>query len=235
MNYKDVYTQEELEKAIEESFIPVCKGDKEFEVTGNAQVTAYGNAQVMAYGNAQVTAYRNAQVMAYGSAQVTAYDSAQVTATQYVAVTIPSNFSGKITGGVQIKVPPVKTIEEWCEFYNVPIKRGIAIFYKGVDDDYSTDNARHNGITYTPGTTPSAPDWDGGEKECGGGLHFSPSPTHTLEFNPYAKHFIACPVKVSEIVVHYPAQYPSKVKAPRICKPCYEVDINGDPIEVKNA
>jgi hypothetical protein len=40
-------------------------------------------------------------------------------------------------------------------------------------------------------------------------------------------------VKVSEIVVHENAEYPTKVKAPRVYKPCYEVDRYGNPIEAK--
>ena len=51
-----------------------------------------------------------------------------------------------------------------------------------------------------------------------------------LEFNATAARFVACPVKLSEIVVHKNAQYPNKVKAPRICAPVYEVDLDGERI-----
>ncbi len=30
--------------------------------------------------------------------------------------------------------------------------------------------------------------------------------------------------------VHKDARYPEKVKAPRVCAPCYEVDIYGNPV-----
>jgi len=199
MEAKDVYTQEELEKAIAESFTPVCRGDGQFVAWENSQVTAWENSQVTAWGNSHVTA------------------------SKYNAVTVSAQHTGKVTGGVQIKVPPIKTAEEWCEFYGVPIKRGIAILYKAVNDVYYPT---HN-IAYVPGTKPVAPDWDGGKEECGGGLHFSPTPGHALEFNSNATKFVACPVKLSEIVVHFPAEYPDKVKAPRVYRPCYEVDING--------
>jgi hypothetical protein len=159
-----------------------------------------------------------------------AYGSSQVMATKYVAITIDSTYNGKLTGGTQIKIPPIKTAEDWLDYYGVPVTDGVAILYKAVDEDYSTDNARDFSISYKPGEKPSAPDWDGGMNECGGGLHFCPTPGHTIRFNGDAKHFIACPVKVSEIVVHFPAQYPDKVKAPRVVEPCYEVDINGNKI-----
>jgi hypothetical protein len=47
----------------------------------------------------------------------------------------------------------------------------------------------------------------------------------------HASRFVACPVRVDEIVVHPNAAYPTKVKAPRVCAPCYEVDINGKRLE----
>jgi len=278
MKKRLVFTQEELEKAIEERFYPVLCGDGYFEISDisqvtardNSRVTALDSSRVTALGNSQVTARDNSRVTALGnsrvralcssrvtaldssqvtaldssqvralcssrvtaldSSQVTALDSSQVTASKYVAVTVDPAHCGKVTGGVQIKPPPIKTADEWCDFYGVPVKRGVAILFKAVDDDYSTENARNAEIFYKPGEQPFAKDWDGGEEECGGGLHFSPTPYHALGFSSDAKHFIACPIKASEIVVHFPARYPAKVKAPRLCKPCYEVDIDGNPI-----
>jgi hypothetical protein len=133
----------------------------------------------------------------------------------------------KVKGGVHIKIPEIATAKEWCDYYGVEIKKGVAMLYKGVDEDYSTSNARPKGIFYKPGEAPIAPDWDDGKQECGGGLHFSPTAGHTLAFNSAAKHFIACPIKVSQIKVHKNAKYPDKVKAPRLCAPCFEVDRDG--------
>jgi hypothetical protein len=136
-------------------------------------------------------------------------------------------------GGVQIKVPEIATMKEWCKFYGIEIKRGVAVVFKAVDDDYSTDNARSKGIFYTPGTKPVAPDWDGGKQECGGGLHFSPTPGHALDFNPQAKHFVACPVKVAGVKIVKNPERPSKIKAKGVCAPCWEVvDREGKPLRV---
>jgi hypothetical protein len=201
-------------------------GSAQVTASGSAQVRAYGSAQVTAYGSAQVTAYGSAQVRAYGSAQVTAYGSAQVRASKFVAVTVPPRQNVKVEGGVLIAVQLPETAAEWCEFYGVPIEDGIAVLYKGLDDQYCSPH----GMFYTPGTTPFAPDWDA-TIECGGGLHFSPTPAHTYEFVNEAKRFVACPVRVDEIVVHKNAEYPQKVKAPRVALPCYEVDVHGNRVE----
>lgn len=85
-------------------------------------------------------------------------------------------------------------------------------------------------MNHAPGSKPEAPDWDDGKAECGGGLHFSPHPVMALEFNSKATRFVACSVRVSEIVVHQDAQYPNKVKARRVARPVFEVDRDGEPV-----
>ena len=224
-----VKTQSELTAALESGDYPECTGTESFQIYGSAQVTASDSAQVRASGSAQVRAFGSAQVRAYGSAQVTASDSAQVTASDFNAVTIHGQ-KVKAKGGVQIRIPEIATAKEWCDFYGVDIKKGVAVLFKGVDEDFSTDNARIRGIFYTSGGKPQAADWDGGEAECGGGLHFSPSPIHTLKFNSAAKHFMACPLKVSQIKVHKNAKYPEKIKAAGVCAAIWEVDICGKAI-----
>jgi len=150
----------------------------------------------------------SSQVRAYGSSQVTACGSSHV------------------IGGKQIKIVKPKTATQWCSFYGLPIKSGTVTLFKAVSDDYKSNR----GFDYTPGTTPEAPDWDGGKIECGCGLHFSPRPFMTLKFFNKAKRFIACPVKVASIAVHPDGDYPEKVKAPRCCGPVWECDIDGNPV-----
>jgi hypothetical protein len=213
-------TQEEFDEAIE-------SGAKDIDIVlaGNGYFYVSGSAQVRATGSAQVTAYDSAQVRATGSAQVTAYGSAQVTATKYVAITVHGD-KIKVIGGVRVDIPAIETATQWCEFYGVGIKRGVAELYKAVRDDYLSAH----GCSYAPGTKPEAEDWDGGEKECGGGLHFSPRPFMALAYDGSATKFVACGVKVSEIAVHKNADYPDKVKAPRVVRACVEVDIDGNPV-----
>jgi len=166
-----------------------------------------------------------------GSAQVRAYGSAQVNLSGYTIATCQPNFKGKLDTapnfkGAIVRVPEIHTPEEWCEFYGAEIKDGLAILHKAVRKDFRSSHD----FLYEPGTTPAAPDWDGGQAECGGGLHFCATPHHGLHFDPQATRFMACPVRLDEIVIHPSAQYPNKIKAPRVSGPIYEVDIDGKPL-----
>ena len=221
MKHVDCKTQQELNDALRRGDYPNLVGSGVFEISGNSQATLTGNSQATLYGNSQARLYGNSQVIASGSAVVVAG--------KYNAVTVHGK-KVKCSGGVRIDIPQIATAKEWCDFHGVEVKRGIAVLFKAVDDDYSTSNARPRGIFYKPGEKPIADDWDGGLIECGRGLHFSPSPDHALRFNTEAKHFIACPVKISGIKVHKNAMYPEKVKCRGVSKPVYEVNINGEPI-----
>jgi hypothetical protein len=145
--------------------------------------------------------------------------------------------AAKIKGGRILEMPRPETGAEWCEFYGVEIRKGgglnrklagqdVAILFKAVGKDFVSQH----GCDYSPGTSPSAPDWDGGKEECGGGLHFSPHPVMAEEFHADPDHFVACPVLVSEIVVHPDGICPAKCKAPRVAAPCWEVDKNGERV-----
>ena len=158
----------------------------------------------------------------------TASGSAQVTASRYVAVTTHGT-RVRVVGGFVIETPLLDTAEKWCEFHGVEVKRGIAILFKAVEDDWR--GSHKTAVTYKPGSVPKAPDWDGGVVECGGGLHFSPRPVMALQFCPEATKYVACPVRLSEIVMHPNGQYPEKVKAPGCCGKVYEVNIDGERIK----
>jgi hypothetical protein len=191
----------------------------------SSQVRAYGSSQVTACDSSQVRACNSSQVRAYGSSQVTACDSSQVRATPHVAVTIHGHPT--VRGGVKIRPKNPSDVGEWLEYFDVRVTRGVAILYKAVGDDFKSAY----GTSYAPGSTPSAADWDGGKAECGGGLHFCPCPVLALTFNQDATRFVGCPVRVDEIAFRKNASYPTKVKAPRVCAPVWECDINGNRIE----
>ena len=134
---------------------------------------------------------------------------------------------GVITGGVLIK-PKWDTVEDWCEYQGLTIKDGAVVLYKAVGEDYRSPH----GCTYAPGSKPVANDWDGGREECGGGLHFSPTPGMAFGFNGDAKHFVACPIAVEDMrIPKHSDQYPQKIKAHKVCAPIYEVDRAGGVIE----
>jgi hypothetical protein len=128
----------------------------------------------------------------------------------------------KCDGGTQITITEPTTPREWCDYYGAAITDGYAILFKGVSNEFVSPR----GAYYRPGTETLASDWDGGKEECGGGLHFSPHPAMTREFNADAKKFVACLVPLSEIAVHPDGSCPNKVKA-RSCWNYYECDSMG--------
>ena len=236
MKYTKCNTQAELDEALKRGERPKLIAG-EFSIYDSSTVHAYGSSTVHAYGSSTVHAYDSSTVhaydsstvRAYGSSTVRAYGSSTVRASKFNAVTI-HGAQVKASGGVQIKIPEPATAKEWCDFHGVEIKKGVAVLFKAVDEDYSTARARLRKIFYKPGDSPQAPDWDGGKEECGGGLHFAYTPMRARAFNPEAKHLIACPVKVAQIAVHKNPSSPSKIKAPGLCAPCWEVDIDGNKI-----
>ena len=226
--------------AYDSSTVTAC-GSSTVRAYDSSTVTAYDSSTVRAYDSSTVRAYGSSTVTAYDSSTVTAYDSSTVTAYGYAVVRVLSairltaaatcvvlvHVSGaQIEGGQRIQCPAPATAEAWCNHYGVEIEDGCARIYKALNDDFTSPH----GVSYAPGTTPVAADWDGGECECGGGLHFSPTPGHALSFHPQAKRFAACLVSLADIAVHPDGAYPEKVKARAVAKPCIEVDIHGREI-----
>lgn len=193
---------------------------------GSASVEATGSAVVEARGSAMVTAGGKATVRAFGSSMVRARGQARVEAADGVSVT---RHSPRVTvsGGSVTEAVRFSNAEEWCSHHGVEVNDGVAILFKAVDEDFNS----YHGMSYRPGTEPFAPDWDGGEQECGGGLHFSPRPTFALARPDDSMRFVACPVRLEEIVVYPRGDYPDQVKAPRVAAPVYEVHEDGTPVE----
>ena len=118
-------------------------------------------------------------------------------------------------------------VAELRESSHAVLRESSHAVLKGTDENFYTQK----GVYYTPGTKPKAPDWDGGKAECGYGLHFSPCVSGTLRFKADAKKFVACPVRVEDIIVTKNATYPDKIKARGVCAPVWEVDRDGKKID----
>jgi hypothetical protein len=130
-----------------------------------------------------------------------------------------------VEGVTPVVQPNPASAADWCAFHGVEVSDGVATLFKGVNANYRSDR----GGDYTPGTTPSVPVFKP-EPECAeGALYFSPSPVHTLQFIN-AERYLACPVRLDDIVVHPNGNYPDKVKAKGCCAPVYEVDVHGRPV-----
>ncbi len=162
----------------------------------------------------------SSHVVARGSSHVEAWGSSHVVASKYVSVAIFQDKKGKVIGGIQI-VPDYSTVKKWLDYQGVPVAKDRAVvLYKAVTDTFHSGH----GFLYTPGTTTTAPDWDGEKRECGGGLHLCPSPAQAKVFHPEATKFLACTVAVEDLALGpMPLQYPNKIKARHIGK-IVEVD-----------
>jgi hypothetical protein len=192
---------------------------------GSASVFASDASSVEALETTVVTAGRSTTVRAYGATIVRAHEGAQLQAGAGVAV--PRYGGGTVVSDAAITdAARPANAEEWCGYYGIPVTDGVAVLYKAVDEDFQS----YHGASYVPGSEPSAPDWDGGEQECGGGLHFSPRPTFALAAPMDDVRFVACPVRVADIAYHRNAVYRDKVKARGVCAPVYEVREDGQPV-----
>ena len=161
-------------------------------------------------------------LVARGSAHVEARGSAHVEASRYVSVHRHSR-EAQIEGGVIIEIPPITTVATWCEYYGASVDDGVVTLYKALDAEFKSGY----GFLYLPGSIVTAPDWDGGRRECGGGLHGCASPIEASGYHEGAVKFVAVPVKVADIAIHHPASMPNKVKFAKSCGPCVEVDRYG--------
>lgn len=192
---------------------------------GSANVRAFGEATVDARESCFVDAGGRSRVRAFGASMVRARAGATIDALGPVSV-VAHGMRTTVNGGNVIRVPAPQTALEWCEHYGVEIVDGVATLFKAVDAEFNS----YHGMSYRPGTQPQAPDWDGGEQECGGGLHLSPNPGLALPRTYGARRFVACPVRVADIVTRPDGYYPDIVKAPGLCAPVYEVDELGRPL-----
>lgn len=152
---------------------------------------------------------------------VRAYGSATVTATAGVAVHL-HHASVSVAGGVVLDHTHNHEMDgrEWCAHHGVTVEGETAYLYKALNERWTTDR----GTDYSPGSTPSADDWRD-DRECGGGLHFGPTPAHALAYLPEAVKFVRVGVDVNTLrsIPHGTA----KAKAPAVTVACVEVDIDG--------
>ena len=198
-------------RAFESSTVTACD---------SSTVRAYGSSTVRACDSSTVTARDSSTVTAYGSSTVTARGSSTVRARSGVAVHLHDG-KVKVEGGVVIDHTTEwgMTPAQWCDYHGVRVESGIAYVYKAVDGEWTTDR----GSDYSPGATPEAPDWRD-DRECGHGLHFSPTPAQALSCYCGATKFVRVGVSLDTLRPIYGGT--AKCKAPRVVVPCVEVDLD---------
>jgi len=236
----EVRTQAELDAAIarqvqDSNILIVVCGDGRFViVTGSPTMVSWGQSspRMESWGQSSPTMVSweqsSPRMVSWGQSSVTGKVGcySQPTLWRYGSSKID------IPGATILEPPEVKTAEEWLDYYGIEVKKGVAVLYKAVDDEFISSR----NFAYKPGTKPKCDDWDPSpDRLCGGGLHFCPAPSVALAYNSDATKFVACPVKVDSIVVYESAHVSDKVRAPEVAKTVWECTINGDPVSAENA
>jgi hypothetical protein len=238
------------------SFIK-AHGEAQVEARGSSKVIAFDDVAVDAYGSVAVTAYEYATVNAHNQATVTAmgwsvvavydfasvwafdwskvtarmsahvvvYDMARVKAGALVAVYVASN-DAEVRGGVQILCEPAKAMapDKWCAFNLIEVDSdGMAHLYKVTDDNGVSE---HGGVYVVGQTIDDTDNWVD-DRECGHGLHASPTPEMA---RTYCKRLKG--VRFFEVTCHVSELRPldtDKCKAPRL-HVLREVNEYGEPL-----
>ena len=163
----------------------------------------------MARDSAHVEARDSAHVVARDSAHVVAWDSAHVVARDSATCSKRSQLVDA-HGNVFDFTKYPKTVKEWLDKYEVKIDKGHVTLYKGTDGNYKT----RNNTQWDIGKVMVAPDWEKITNiECGKALHFCHHPICCEQFLT-VKHYLACKVKVSDIVIYKnQPEYPDKIRS----------------------
>jgi hypothetical protein len=169
----------------------------------NATVEAWGNATVRAGDNATVRAWDNATVRAWGNAilRVLSRD-AIIRELADQAIAVIQGCEGVVvskkddTAQVIYTKQTSYTLKSIQRLYNQP-ENGPIVLYKSVQDDFTdfhTGKIKYDGIV-------ECPDWDPNpDRECGGGLHLSPTPGFALDYN--TGKLLRCEVMPEDISVY---------------------------------
>ena len=171
------------------------------EARGNSSVVAWDNSSVEARGNSSVEARGNSSVVARGNSRVEARENSSGKAFDNSRILIldkSAKFKNYMNAVIQNYVEPKYTKDIFVELAEK--EKGKLVLYKSVDPETLCDFYTGK-IKYELGQTVECPDWDPDEsRECGGGLHLSPTARKTQEFNK--GKILKCLVDSEDIVVY---------------------------------
>ena len=193
---------------------------------GSSRAVLWGSSSAVLWGSSSAELRESSSAELWESSSAHAYAKSKVTAAPLCAVFLHES-TVDVSGGVILDHSNIKDMDTraWCDYYGVKVSRGIATVYKAVNDQWTTSR----GVDYSPGAKPSCTDFRDTD-ECGGGLHFGPTPRHARVYFDSATKFVAAGIKLSELRPITGDM--AKCKAPRVVSACVEVDIDGKPVEV---
>ena len=196
----------------------VAWGNSSVEARENSSVEAWGNSSVVAWENSSVVAWENSSVVARGNSSVVARGNSSVEAWENSilrSLSDDSNITASHNSVIILQEckPSVKISGHATLVNTTQTKHTINTFnemhgngsdeiilFKSVRPDNNKDFYT-NTIEYKVGATVSCPDFDPStDRECGGGLHLSPSPGLALSYNK--GRVLKCSVKLKDISVY---------------------------------
>jgi hypothetical protein len=206
----------------------VARGSSHVEARGRSHVEAWGRSHVVARGSSHVVAWGSSHVEARGRSHVEAWGSSHVEAWERSHVEAAMNASLKIQNSLviiekitqqaiaicleqctvkekddtaQVIVCPrvLYDINSFTNIYKDNLTgKGKMVLYKSVYPtnlcDFYTGEIKYEGTVTCPDFDPNP------ERECGGGLHLSPTPELALSYNQ--GKVLKCEVALKDIVVY---------------------------------
>jgi len=210
-----------------ESSSAVLRESSSAVLWGSSSAELWESSSAVLWGSSSAELWESSSAVLRESSSAHAHNKSRVKSAPLCAVFL-HDVTVDVLGGVILDHSKVGDMDgaAWCEYHGVSVSRDIATLYKAVNDKWTTGR----GTDYSPGSKPKCADWryDG---KCGGGLHFGPTPRHAKAYHSSATKFVAVGVRVSELCPIHDPSSTAKAKAPRVVRPCVEVDIDGNPVE----
>jgi hypothetical protein len=167
----------------------------------NSSVEAWGNSSVEAWGNSSVVAWVNSSVEAWENSSVRGFSSSLKIKAGHQSVIIlqdcnPAIIDCKNTATIINTKKHIHDLSSFSDIY--PPNNRVFTLYKSVNTgnvDFYTGK-----IQYIEGREVECPDFDPNpQRQCGGGLHLSPTPQLALGYNK--GQLLECLVKEEDIVI----------------------------------
>lgn len=170
----------------------VAWGNSNVEACDNSSVVAWENSSVEASGNSSIEAWGNSSIVAKGCSSVEAWGNVQI-------VRYSDQSTIKIHGNARVVTLP-KTIEEYCDFYDITVKDGSAMLYKAVRSDLGSFD--HNDFVYNIGQTVTNSCDSAHYRDYSYGMHIFPL-SLAIDFGLNQGNFkiIECAVPLDKIVL----------------------------------
>jgi hypothetical protein len=169
------------------------------ELRANSSAVLWANSRAVLWANSRAELWENSSAVLWENSRAVLWENSRAEASHNsVAILRDGTPKCKTSGNAQIVKTEtfLHTIESFAEVCKP--KRGIFTLYKSVHPDTNYDH--YTGKIKYKGTV-ECPDFDPDpERQCGGGLHLSPTPEGALRYHD--GKVLVCEVAKKDIVVY---------------------------------